>query len=355
MSENTKIEWCDHTFNPWIGCTQVGPGCDNCYAKSWDRRFAVSGHAMHWGAGQARSRTKTWGDPVKWNKTNFYECSVCGWRGSDKDDEFSRPKKGCIHILAPARQRVFCASLADVFDNEVDPVWFTDLFELIEATPNLDWLLLTKRIGNVAKMVADGRWFPTHWPNVWLGATICNQAEADRDIPKLLEIPAAKRFLSMEPLLGPVNIDRYLLSTFEKAAHNDQMLGTECQSDKIDWVIVGGESGPNARPMHPDWARNIRDNCDAYCTPFLFKQWGNWRAAVWFDGPDSDNDDGDNFVDLDRTDHQFVAADGRTWDTFGGRYMYPPMPLGNWCLMVNEGKKAAGRLLDGREWNEVPA
>jgi protein gp37 len=128
MSENTKIEWCDHTFNPWIGCTQVGPGCDNCYAKSWDRRFAVSGHAMHWGAGQARSRTKTWGDPVKWNKTNFYECSVCGWRGSDKDDEFSRPKKGCIHILAPARQRVFCASLADVFDNEVDPKWRADLF-----------------------------------------------------------------------------------------------------------------------------------------------------------------------------------------------------------------------------------
>ena len=290
MSENTKIEWCDHTFNPWIGCTQVGPGCDNCYAKAWDRRFAVSGHAMHWGAGQARSRTKTWGDPVKWNKTNFYECSVCGWRGSDKDDEFSRPKKGCIHILSPARQRVFCASLADVFDNAVPNAWRMDLFNLIASTPNLDWLILTKRIGNVMTMCSgDSLMFDLICERVWLGATVVNQEEADRDIPKLLSVPAAKRFLSIEPLLGPVILPFDRLREWNRMALLHQQPHA---AGRIDWVIVGGESGHNARPMHPDWARSLKDQCESAGVPFLFKQWG---------------------------------------------------------------KKAAGRLLDGREWNGVPA
>lgn len=518
MSDNTKIEWCDSTFNPWLGCTKVGPGCDNCYAKADfdDRR-----HRVVWGAGQPRSRTKTWGDPVRWNKTNFYECSVCGWRGSDKDDEFSRPKKGCIHILSPARQRVFCASLADVFDNAVDSQWRDDLFDLIKATPNLDWLLLTKRIGNVGNMLPVPFDFDKHYPNVWIGATVVNQTEADRDIPKLLAVPAAKRFLSMEPLLGPVDIRHFIdydpvyenqakrdicvpvrdqrgfgnsvgrdnleaskagvgslaregsqspMRTNESGARQwgvfsgsghaewkesnrfgasdgvaslqqgntgridseplqrdqegqftkeprigdisgtattcdahsesgscwesggdgqqhgktDHGAGASYQGEAleagategdcsglrsgvsdhlenrtrrqaINQVIVGGESGPKARPMHPDWARSLRDQCDAAGVAFMFKQWGNWRPAAWFDGPDADNDVGDDFIDLDRTNHQFLAADGRTWDTFGGQYMYPPMPLDHWCLMVNEGKKAAGRLLDGREWNGVPA
>lgn len=286
---------------------------------------------MHWGAGVARKRTKTWGDPVRWNK--------------QADAFFAEHGR---------RQRVFCASLADVFDNEADPQWRADLWALIQATPNLDWLLLTKRIGNVRSMVPL-EWLATSlrgpggavvhqygWPeNVWMGATICNQAEADRDILKLLAVPAAKRFLSMEPLLGPVDLHAAYLP---------------CENaDDIDWIIVGGESGANARPMHPDWARSLRDQCEAAGVPMLFKQWGNWRAAAWFDGPDADNDVGDDFIDLDRTNHQFLAADGRTWDTLGGQYMYPPMPLGHWCLMANEGKKAAGRLLDGREWNEVPA
>ena len=347
MSENTKIEWCDHTFNPWIGCTQVGPGCDNCYAKAWDRRFAVSGHAMHWGAGQARRRTKTWGDPVKWNKTNFYECSVCGWRGSDKDDEFSRPKKGCIHILSPARQRVFCASLADVFDNEIDPVWFTDLFELIEATPNLDWLLLTKRIGNVAKMVADGRWFPTHWPNVWIGATICNQAEADRDIPKLLAVPAAKRFLSMEPLLGPVDLSLCNCDKGSKPGPGGAG-GVTCPrcngagGRMVDWVIVGGESGYNARPMHPDWARSLRDQCDAAGVPFLFKQHGEWREPM--PGEEFDTSMGR----AAKPPAFIISHDGSVRCFEDDRFIKPK-------VVIRVGKKAAGRLLDGREWNGVPA
>jgi protein gp37 len=345
MSANTKIEWPDHTFNPWIGCTKVGPGCDNCYAKAeWDNRR----HRAVWGAGQARSRTKTWGDPVRWNK---------------QADAFLAEHG--------RRQRVFCASLADVFDNEVSREWRADLFTLIANTPNLDWLLLTKRIGNAQPMIAeamrdqgdaDSEFAGWPWPNVWLGATIVSQAEADRDIPKLLNVPAAKRFLSMEPLLGPVDLTRIDINgDFEIYPLRGT---TECVNDEgepaqdfpaIDWVIVGGESGPSARPMHPDWARSLRDQCQAAGVAFLFKQWGNWRPAAWFDGPDADNDYGDDFVDVDRTPHQFLASDGRTWDTMGGQLMYPPMPLGHWCLMVNEGKKAAGRLLDGREWNGVPA
>ena len=333
MSENTKIEWADHTFNPWIGCTKVGPGCDNCYAKADfdDRR-----HRVVWGAGQPRSRTKTWGDPVKWNK--------------QADAFFAEHGR---------RQRVFCASLADVFDNEVSETWRIDLFSLIEETPHLDWLLLTKRIGNVARMIP---WSACSEPfaNVWIGATVVNQEEADRDIPKLLAVPAAKRFLSMEPLLGPVDLTDLIQRDGHGGEHHYSALDCdvgpaddEWSGACIDWVIVGGESGPNARPMHPDWARSVRDQCQLFGVPFLFKQWGNWRPAAWFNGPDADNDVGDDFIDLNRTNHQFLAADGRTWDTFGGQYMYPPMPLDHWCLMVNEGKKAAGRQLDGRTWDEL--
>lgn len=282
MSTNTKIEWADHTFNPWIGCTKVGPGCDNCYAKAdfEDRR-----HRVVWGAGQARSLTKTWGDPVRWNK-----------------------QADAFFAAHGRRQRVFCASLADVFDNEVDPKWRRDLFELISYTPNLDWLLLTKRIGNVHAMLnavtADlindlYPWNPTLWPNVWIGATICNQEEADRDIPKLEAVPAAIRFLSMEPLLGPVNI---VSALFRRRLH---------------WGIVGGESGPNARPMHPDNARSLRDQFEAAGIPFIFKQWGEW-APNWLN------------------DEAGLKIPGSEW-------------------IDRIGKKSAGRLLDGREWNEVPA
>ncbi|WP_321576941.1 DUF5131 family protein [Paraburkholderia atlantica] len=174
------------------------------------------------------------------------------------------------------RQRVFCASLADVFDNEVDPLWrrdLFDLFELIERTPNLNWLLLTKRIGNVSDMVAHARsrdWLAGR-DNVWLGATVVNQAEADRDIPKLLAVAARVRILSMEPLLGPVSFE----GMFAGSDWRDHTNALEA----LDWVIVGGESGHGARPMHPDWARSLRDQCAAAEVPFFFKQWGEWAPG----------------------------------------------------------------------------
>jgi protein gp37 len=301
MADNTGIEWCDSTFNPWMGCTHVGPGCDHCYAE---QRMDTRLNVVHWGAGQPRKRTSAanWRLPIKWNAAPFFECPDCGMRGDAK--AMGDDPKECKHLNAyPARRRVFCASLADVFDNEVDPQWRHDLFALIQATPNMDWLLLTKRIGNVNDRSAFDA-----CPNIWLGATIVNQEEADRDIPKLLDTPAAVRFLSMEPLLGPVHLnlqEQHMM--FDPVNDNPS-------TAKIDWVIVGGESGHDARPMHPDWVRSLRDQCAAAGVPFLFKQWGEWLLQ------DDDIDDG-----------TVIAGD-----------------------FQRVGKKAAGRSLDGRTHTEYP-
>lgn len=273
MAENTKIEWADHTFSPWTGCTKVSPACDHCYAEGWAKR---SGH-VKWGSGQPRRRTSdaNWRMPLKWNR----EAERTG-----------------------VRPRVFCASLADVFDNEVDPAWRADLFKLIADTQNLNWLLLTKRVGNVMKManeVADmprtgshtGHLIAHQWrngsppKNVWLGATVVNQDEADRDIPKLLTVPAAKRFLSIEPMLGPMLLPFERLREWNRIALLNQQ---EHAVSRIDWVIVGGESGPGARPMSPDWARSIRDQCEEAGVALFVKQMGGSRdkRGELFDLPD---------------------------------------------------------------------
>nr|WP_047169428.1 phage Gp37/Gp68 family protein [Sphingomonas sp. Y57] len=298
MAENTKIEWAHHTFNPWIGCMKVGPGCDHCYAET----LATARLGVAWGPGAPRRRTaeSTWKQPLRWN---------------------ARAAKLGV------RYRVFCSSLADVFDNEVDPDWRSDLFELIDRTPHLDWLLLTKRIGNAARMLHDD-WEREAFPsNVWLGATIVNQAEADRDIPKLLATPAAKRFLSMEPLLGPVQIAEYMPNPL----WNDI---PSWQQPELDWVIVGGESGPGARPMHPDWARSLRHQCAVAGVPFLFKQWGEWFPYGHIDASGCINT-------VDKGERP-------------GKWHRWPIERGD-LFSVNLGKKAAGRLLDGVQHDGVPA
>jgi protein gp37 len=289
VSENSKIEWTDHTFNPWEGCQNVSPGCDHCYAETRNARFG-GGQAVNWGPGAPRRRTSpaNWRKPLAWNAAH--------------DEFFAQHGR---------RQRVFCASLADVFDNAAPSSWRADLCDLIAATPNLDWLLLTKRIGNVRSMVPCDWKTLGGWPaNVWLGATIVNQAEADRDIPKLLVIPARVRFLSMEPLLGPVD-----LRNVEVPKEHDQLRQPwdyqgykfnalqEHDDDRfhqapaiIDWIIVGGESGPSARPMHPDWARSLRDQCAAAGVPFLFKQWGEY-APNWLNDDAGRKIDGSEWID----------------------------------------------------------
>ena len=235
MAENTKIEWADHTFNPWEGCTKVGPGCDHCYAETRNKRFGGG----NWGLRAPRRRTSAanWAKPLRWNAQQFVECIECGWRGEKREVEHSQgslpicPGCRCKVLLRITRPRVFCASLGDVFDIEVPIEWLVDLLDVVRQTPDLNWLLLTKRIGNWwsrldlsafhlrydisrnDRMQATLEWIQD-WldgevpSNVWLGATIVNQEEADRDIPKLLQIPAAVRFLSMEPLLGPKDLDR---------------------------------------------------------------------------------------------------------------------------------------------------
>lgn len=324
MGEHTSISWCDRTFNPWIGCTKVSVGdkgaCANCYAE-----VATPTRAMHimWGPGEPRHRTSpaTWALPLRWE------------RGAE-----------AFQAEHGRRQRVFCASLADVFDNEVNPTWRADLFRLIRATPSLDWLLLTKRIGNAEAMIdralADGHLLTSRepfwpWPNVWLGSTVVTQEEAERDVPKLLATPARVRFLSCEPLLGLIDLRRIArdgairldaLTGFHSAPSWSAPLPPALPG--IDWVIAGGESGPKARPMHPSWARALRDQCTAALVPFLFKQWGQYLPE---DQPEA---------------RQFSA------ETEDGREAFETFADGSIALRV--GKHFSGRTLDGRVWDEFP-
>lgn len=287
MAENSKIEWTDHTFNPWTGCQKVGPGCVHCYAEGWAKRSGL----VKWGPHAERRLTSeaNWRKPKKWDR----EAAAAG-----------------------KRARVFCASLADVFDNAADPMWRRALADLINDTPALDWLLLTKRIGNARDML-DAMFPICGVPaNVWLGATVVNQAEYDRDKPKLV---ATKRalgisiaFLSMEPLLGAVDVG---------------------DLDGLDWIIAGGESGHGARPIHPDWARSLRYQCAAADVAFLFKQWGEHLPLPGYDA------DGGWQIPQDRD----VPPDMRREHNLNGTQLWRRV-----------GKKAAGRLLDGVEHNGFP-
>lgn len=241
MSATTKIAWCDSTLNPWIGCTQVGPGCDNCYAREQDARRRWDHGKTHWGASVPRYRTSeaNWKQPVTWNSKQASRLA---------GDPDTPP------------HRVFCASLADVFDNEVPDAWRADLFWLLMQTPYLEWLLVTKRIGNVAKMWPAIMHDPL--PNVRLLITVCNQEEADRDIPKLLALPC-KNGVSYEPALGPVDWSRWMPNTAAR------LHGT------VDWIIVGGESGSKARPFNLEWARSTVAQCKAAGVPVFVKQLGS--------------------------------------------------------------------------------
>jgi protein gp37 len=230
MAQSSDISWTDATFNPWIGCTKVSPACDHCYAERDNaRRKWVDG----WGPGVPRRRTAVtnWRQPIRWNR----EAAASG-----------RPL------------RVFCASLADVFDNEVPQAWRDDLWELIDSTPNLRWILLTKRIGNVPKMINLGRGWP--FPHAGLMATIVDQQEWDRDYHKLADLKKIYRVpwigVSAEPLLGSIYIG----------------------DARPDWIITGGESGPVRRQLDMNAIRDLRDQCDRNGIAFHHKQNGGVRG-----------------------------------------------------------------------------
>lgn len=271
MGENSKIEWTHHTFNPWRGCTKVSAGCDNCYAEKMSGRNPKT--LGVWGKHGTRvvASEAMWREPLKWN---------------------------AAALRAGERHRVFCASLADVFEGhetmpeaswkDVEYARYR-LFNLIEQTPHLDWLLLTKRPQNVLDFLIpdkhSGRIEPLP-DNVWIGTSVEDQKTADERILHLLQIPAKVRFLSIEPLLGPIDLWPWL--SLKANQHGEVAPEADClgyDRPGIGWIIVGGESGPNARPMHPDWVRSIRDQCQAAGVPFFFKQGSqaNWPNLNDFD------------------------------------------------------------------------
>jgi len=331
MSEQTNIEWCDSTFNSWEGCTKVSPGCDHCYAEARNGRFHAG---ANWGPGAPRliRSDAYWREPLKWERDALHFIHVHG-----------------------RRRRVFCSSLADVFDNEAPAGQRERLWALIRATPNLNWLLLTKRIGNAARMLPED--WGDGYDNVWLGSSIVNQEEANRDIPKLLTTPAKIRFLSMEPLLGPVDLTRIIRTSAESewAYCDNALTGFRASKaggtfgPKVNQVIVGGESGLGARPMHPTWARSLRDQCTVAGVPFLFKQWGEWLPWLEFGRVGIDDA-------IEQTRYRTTIWQDDHWedcgfpiwcdmqDNYGGGANGPNEPD---QIMGRVSKKAAGRLLDG--------
>lgn len=281
MGKDSRIEWTHHTFNPWWGCVKVSAACDHCYAETWAKRLG----ADVWGPKTERRffTDAHWKEPLRWNR----EASEAG-----------------------ERRRVFCASMADVFENRPDLIEpRARLLELIEQTPHLDWLLLTKRIHLVHKLLPKGYELPT---NVWLGTTVENQDSADKRIKYLLKFKTPSvRFLSCEPLLGPVDIAQYLIKN-EKGV-------------RVDWVIAGGESGAGSRPMEPLWPDALRKQCTKARVPFHFKQWGHWAPA------DLASD-----VMTPRTPIHVVRQDGTE------------------VMLAAVGKGKAGRTLGGRQWDQFP-
>jgi protein gp37 len=259
VAEHTGIEWCDKTFNIAWGCEKHSPGCKNCYAERDSTRY---GHKVFGPAKTTERRTfgdGHWAEPLKWNR----DAMVTG-----------------------IRLRVFCSSMADwAEDHPTIAAQLPRMWALIRATPWLDWLLLTKRIERVSQLLPDD--WGAGYANVWLGTSVENQHYADKRIPHLIAIPAAIRFLSCEPLLGPVDLKPWLRKVredllmtdgqYDEAKHeanNATKIFAHPDAWAIHWVIDGGESGFTARPAELDWYRQHRDQCDHYGVPYLLKQLG---------------------------------------------------------------------------------
>lgn len=311
MGENSKIEWTHHTWNLWRGCTEVSPACDHCYARELAKRNpAVLGQ---WGPDAPRVLGKEdyRGLPQKWNE----QAKAAG-----------------------ERRRVFSLSMGDWLDEEAPAEWLAELCDMVRMTPWLDWQLLTKRPQNFMRRITEAmvrydvsgqtgvlyKWMKD-WrdgkppANVWVGTTVEDQTRAEERIPHLLKIPARVRFLSCEPLLGPID----LVAVRRRIGPLGQNW----------WVIAGGESGHHARPMHPEWVRGLRDQCEAARVAFFFKQWGEWAPAGF----------GDAGAKLVRLTGEVGEVRADTCDEVRGS-----------VVMRRATKRAAGRRLDGREWSGFP-
>ncbi|MEU2603216.1 DUF5131 family protein [Streptomyces albus] len=362
MSAQSSIEWTDATWNPVTGCTKVSPGCDNCYAETFAERWrGTPGHHFETGF-DVTLRPKALELPLRWRKP----------------------------------RRVFVNSMSDLFHKDVPDEYIARVFAVMSLTPQHTYQVLTKRHGRMRSLLSDrnfrhlvaeqGRehligsqqdWLAVGamlggnpLPNVWLGVSVEDQKRADLRIPALLETPAAVRFLSCEPLLGPVDLSAWmpaghaawhcqapgcrrfytgpLLDECPDCRRSGYWTGSHVGNGRLngqplDWVIVGGESGPGVRPMHPEWARDLRDQCAAAEVPFFFKQWGAWGPL---------QRPFDYVTDDDRC--QVVSSGGnlagRPWLGWKRQHGHEQSEV-----MRRYGKKAAGRVLDGRTWDEFPA
>ena len=286
MSKNTKIEWATHSWSPWRGCTKVSPGCAHCYAEGLSKRFGESWGG--WGKGAPRVVSKSWGDPMRWN----HEAGIPTATNWNQRDDLGEPARA----YGP-RPRVF-PSLCDWLDEEVSPSLLAEFLAIINLTPNIDWLLLTKRPENWRRLIDAAalastpfhqRWI-VEWlrgsppPNVWFGVSVEDQQRTEERIPLLLAIPARLRWLSVEPLLGPIDLRPHAFSGFVHSTNCENehcaLAGgpEDCAGQAIpgvDWVVVGGESGPQSRPCDLGWVRDIVGQCKGAGVPVFVKQLGS--------------------------------------------------------------------------------
>ena len=379
----SKIEWTDETWNPVVGCTKCSLGCDNCYAERMANRLAGMGkEPYHLTVTKMPKRADKLvpldSDNCKW---------VSEWTGDVicRDDQLAKP----LHGRKP--RMIFVCSMGDLF---LAPFEFIDkVVEVAEVTPWHTYQLLTKRPkqmleyfkwrwNNADQHTLDctkaKQWKKEHnvennslfVPNLWLGVTVCNQKEADEKIPILLQIPAAVRFISIEPMLGAVDIRKYIslrqkcvdglrkkgcgfTGSSDEFNHPEKEGAYRCPKCKsnhdylitpsINQAIVGGESGPGARPLHPNWARSVRDQCKAAGVPFFFKQWGEWIDHALTD------------IKPTHKNAKIVFLDGTAipWDVPDGRYYERYVERGG-RTVIRVGKKKAGHLLDGKEIRAYP-
>mgnify|MGYP002624264222 FL=1 len=367
MGATTGIAWADATVNFWIGCTKVSAACDHCYAEAWAARFGVA----EWGHGKAR-------------RPRLDKAAAEAFRLQRKAQREGR------------RLKVFANSLSDLFDAEVPEDWRDFAFAVFALTPALDWQILTKRPkwarAYLGRHFGGGESFHlsevlfemfhpfdewhheaaancldsnTPLQNVWLGTTVETQAMADLRVPELLAAPAALRWLSIEPLLGEINLRKIAA---RRAPAIDALTGRmiagnhsgDRRRERLDWVVVGGESGRGARPMHPDWVRSLRDQCLAAEVPFFFKQWGEYLLGERT--PESAGGDGHGlplrFADgdifevlCDGTDIVLAAAED---EAAGPRKIWREFHGWQGQLLRKLGTKRAGHLLDGRAWQDFP-
>lgn len=339
MPDRTAIEWTDATWNPLRGCTRVSAGCQHCYAEKVAARFSGPGQPYE---GLIHPRTRGWNGQIKMLPHLLRQ--PLSWK---------KPR------------RIFVNSMSDLFHGSVPAEFIDAVFAVMAQAPHHTFQVLTKRPDRMLAYLSEpwrleniyAQWCGTSgsppeaedWPlpNVWLGVSVENQATADERIPLLLQCPAAVRWLSCEPLLGRVDLCEHLGMWWNQTMGCFEGTGQQINArrfmgqKRVGWLVAGGESGHGARPMHPDWARSLRDQCAAAGVPFFFKQWGEWEVASAANGWTG------SLMPATGERLTWLGSDGRTANPSG-------LNLPNAYAMARGGKRKTGRLLDGIEHNAYP-